>query len=173
MRTRQAENWEDWSFRLFSSPRRRSEAELNRRVMGKNSDAERSCSSSFRKTRDGFGLVVMHVKNRIELGNLQQVMNLLGEVKKFQLPTLIGHRRKRAHQLADPRTVDIGDVGKIHQYVLGAAAQLVANHLAQLDATLPQRNPSAHIDDGDGINLSCCGLHAHGPFLLDWASNWR
>ena len=115
----------------------------------------------------------MHIKYGIKLGDLQEVVNLLGEVEKFQTPALIGHSRKGAHQLPDPRAVNVSDVGQVHQNIFVASTQLVANHLTQLDAPFPQGNSSAEVNDGYRINLACYGLHAHGPFLLDWALCWN
>ena len=44
---------------------------------------------SRRETADGLGFVIVDVENGIKLGNLQQVMNLLGQVEQLQLSTLV------------------------------------------------------------------------------------
>ena len=45
--------------------------------------------------------VVFDVENGIELGDLQQVVHLLGEVEQLEISALIADGRKRADQLAD------------------------------------------------------------------------
>jgi hypothetical protein len=44
---------------------------------------------SCRETADCFSLFVVDVENGIKLGNLQQVMNLLGQVEQLQFSTLV------------------------------------------------------------------------------------
>ena len=41
------------------------------------------------KTADGLGLVIVDVKNGVELGNLQKIMNLFGEIQELQLSPLV------------------------------------------------------------------------------------
>lgn len=40
------------------------------------------------ETADGPSLVIVDVKNRVQLGNLQQIMNLLGQVEQLQFASL-------------------------------------------------------------------------------------
>ncbi len=47
------------------------------------------------------GLVVQYVEDGVELGNLQKVVNFLGQVQEFQFSALIANRRKGTDQLAD------------------------------------------------------------------------
>src|SRR5215469_18336258 len=50
-------------------------------------------------------LVVLHVEDGVQLGDLQQVMDLLGQVQQLQFPALVADGSVGADQLADPRTV--------------------------------------------------------------------
>ena len=47
------------------------------------------------------GFVVLHVKNRVQLGDLQQVMDFLGEIQQFEFAALVTHGGKSANQFAD------------------------------------------------------------------------
>src|ERR1700740_3121949 len=55
----------------------------------------------------GRGLVVLHVEDGIELRNLKQVVDLLGEVEQLQLAALVFDGGVGADQLANARAVDI------------------------------------------------------------------
>ena len=48
-----------------------------------------------------------------KLGNLQKVVNLLGQVQEFQLSALVANRSKRTDQFADTRAVNVVDVAQI------------------------------------------------------------
>jgi len=46
-------------------------------------------------------LIVPHIKYRVELGDLQQVMDLLGEVEQLEVAFLLAHSGEGADQFAD------------------------------------------------------------------------
>ena len=49
----------------------------------------------------GGSLVVFHVKHRIELGDLKQIVDLLGKVQQFEFAALVLGRGERADQFAN------------------------------------------------------------------------
>src|SRR5581483_7886267 len=127
----------------------------------------------FGKAAHRLGLVVVNIKDGVELGDLQEVVDLLGQVQEFQLAALVRDGRISVDKLADSRAVDIGYVSQVQQDILIALRQLFAHQITQLRTSFSQRDPAADVDDGDGINLTYCRLHAHGPFLLDKTSLWN
>jgi len=50
---------------------------------------------------DGDRLVVFHVEDGVQLRNLEQVVDLLGEIQELQFPALPLHGSERADQLTD------------------------------------------------------------------------
>ncbi len=58
--------------------------------------------ASLLEGRDGAGLVVVDVENGVELGQLEQVMDLLGEFQQLERSSLILRRGKCAHEFAQP-----------------------------------------------------------------------
>ena len=50
---------------------------------------------------DRSGFVVPHVKDGVQLGDLEQVVNFLGQVQQFEFAALVAHRGKGADQLAN------------------------------------------------------------------------
>ena len=64
------------------------------------------------------GLVVPDVEDGVELGDLEEVVDLLGEVEKLEFAAGIFDRGEGADELADARAVDVADVFQVEQDVL-------------------------------------------------------
>lgn len=60
----------------------------------------KSCRVGLLERRDGAGLVVVNVENGVELGQLQQVVNLLGQLEQFKDRALVLGSGVSAHQFA-------------------------------------------------------------------------
>src|SRR6266567_2992538 len=97
------------------------------------------------------GFVVPNVKNRIELGDLQQVVDLLGQIEQLQFATLVLYRGVGADQLADARTVNVVDVPQIEQNFFLPLGEQVFHRVPQDYAAFPQSDPSAAIHNGDAV----------------------
>src|SRR5579863_5722465 len=110
---------------------------------------------------DGGGFVVLHVEDGVELGDLKQVVDLLGEVQEFQFAALILGGVEGADQFADAGAVDIVDVLEIQDDFLGALAQQFAHGVAQNDAAFAERDAPAAVHDCDSIHYSTTNLHTH------------
>ena len=50
---------------------------------------------------DGRSLVILHVKDGVELGDLEEVVHFLGQVQQLQFAALVAYRGKCAYQLAN------------------------------------------------------------------------
>src|SRR5438270_6824817 len=107
---------------------------------------------------DRGGFVVLYVKNGVQLGDLQQVVDFLCQIEQLEFATLILHGRIGADELADSRAVNVIDVAKIHQNFLLPFREQVLHHIAQDDAAFAQRNSAVAIHNGDAVNLACAGL---------------
>ncbi len=59
------------------------------------------------------GLVISDVEDGVQLGDLQQVMNFLGQVEQFEFSTLVANRGEGADQLTNPRAIYIGHFAQI------------------------------------------------------------
>src|SRR5882724_4368207 len=110
--------------------------------------------------------VVLHVEDRIKLCDLQQIVDLLGQIQKLQLSTGISHRGEAGDQLSDARTIDVADISKIEKNALRTLVYELANCVAQGYTAIAQGNASAQVKNGNAVHLAGIEFHAHGTFLL-------
>src|SRR6185437_6680599 len=88
--------------------------------------------------RDGLGFVVLHVENRIQLSDLQQIMHLAREVQKLQIPARFADLGEAADQFAQARTVNVGDLAKVQEDAALILCQEPADGVAQGGAAIAQ-----------------------------------
>src|ERR1035437_1980468 len=67
---------------------------------------------------DGRGFVVPDVEDGVELGDLEQVVDLLGEVEQLEFAARIPDRGEGADQFADAGAIDVADAFQVQQDVL-------------------------------------------------------
>src|SRR5438309_4547067 len=106
-------------------------------------------------------LVVLHVEDGVEFRDLQQIVNLLGQVQQLQLAPAVLHRSEGADQLANSRAVDIADVSKVQQYFVRTFSQYITNGVANRNAAFAESDAAAKIQNGDAVDLAILYFHAH------------
>src|SRR3954468_8779226 len=79
--------------------------------------------------------VVLDIENGVQLGNLQKVVNLFGEIEQLQLSAAIANGGEGTYQLTDPRAVDIGDISEVQQNFLVPLGDHVTNDIPEHGAT--------------------------------------
>src|SRR5580693_7512065 len=110
---------------------------------------------------DSGSFVVLHVKYRVEFGDLKQVVDLLRQVKQLQFAALVADGGEGAYQFANAGAVDIADIAQVQQDFLLSFAQQVFDRVTQNHTALAERDSSAQVDDGDSIYLPGTCFHAH------------
>src|SRR5208283_1208875 len=115
---------------------------------------------------DGGGLVVPDVEDGVELGDLEQVVDLLGEVEQLELAAGVFDGGECADQLSDAGAIDVADLGEVEQDVFGALVERVVNAVAQGDAAFAKGDAATEVEDGDSVYLADCYFHAHVMCLL-------
>src|SRR5438034_11692169 len=133
----------------------------------------RRSTASVRNLPEGLyrsSFVFLHVKDGVELRDLKQIVNLLGEVQQFQFPALVLYRGVGAHEFADPGTVDIVDVSEVQHKFLLALGEQIFHVVAQHNAALAQGDTAAAIHNSDAVNLACAGLQIHWEASLPSAA---
>jgi hypothetical protein len=93
--------------------------------------------------RDGCGFVVLHVKYCVELRDLEQVMDLLGQVQQLELAAFFANGGESADQFSNAGAVNVGDVAKVEKDLLFALAEDLANDVAQNHAAFAESDATA------------------------------
>ncbi len=70
------------------------------------------------------------MEQRVQLRNLQDVVNLLGWMQKLQLAAYITDRRKAPDQGVDARTVNVVDVREVQQDLFAPAGEQTPDSIA-------------------------------------------
>src|SRR5216683_3959888 len=107
------------------------------------------------------GLVFFHIEDGIELGDLQKVVDLLGQLEQFQLAALVLGCCKGADEFADARAIDVVHIGQVKQNLLLSFGEQVAHRIAQNHAAFAQGDATTAVYDCDSIHLPSTNLHAH------------
>src|ERR671917_1354945 len=110
------------------------------------------------------GLVVEGVEDGQELGDAEQVANLLRQLEELQLPALALDGGEAGDQLADAGGIDVADVGQVEQNLLLVLFDQAAHGAAERDAALPDGDLAVHVEDGHvpglalaDVQFSHCG----------------
>lgn len=110
-------------------------------------------------------LVVFHVKDGVELGDLHDVMDLAGEVEQLHIALMLADGGEGADKGAEAGAVDVGDVVKIEKDLLLAFGEEIGDEFTQGGAFFAEGNLAADVHDGDGAYLANAGGHAHENLL--------
>src|SRR5258705_9777965 len=115
-------------------------------------------------------LVVLDIKDGVQLGDLEQVVNLLGEIQQLQFAALVLGCGERADQFADSGAVDVIHVTQVQKDFFVSLGKQVAHRIAQDYAAFAESDPAAEVDDGHAIHLTSTGLHGHWEASLESAA---
>src|SRR5262249_36946033 len=93
----------------------------------------------------------------------------LGQVQQLELPALVADGGECTDELTDSRTVDVGDVAQVQQYLFLPFAEQIFDCLSQDYAAFAQGDAAAHIHDGNAVHLPVASLHCHCVSSLAFA----
>src|SRR5260370_9258622 len=89
------------------------------------------------------------------------MMDFLGELEQLQLAALVADSGECAHQFANPRAVNWGDMSEVQQVSLVPVGDQIGPRVPQRNAAWAERNSSAQVYDGHAVYLPRTGLHGH------------
>jgi len=115
---------------------------------------------------DGAGFVVVDIENGVELGELEDVLDLLGKVEELEAGTLVFGSGVGADEFAKAGAVDVVHVAEVEQDALRALADQVTNGLPQLHTPLAESDSPAKVQDSDSVQFTGSDSKCHGNFLL-------
>src|SRR5688500_11792224 len=107
--------------RMVTSPACRSFTSSSAMVVLRSGDSvHQLCRALDRllKTVERFWFGFVNVKDRQELGDRQQILKFLREVKKLQLSAVLIDRGVTGNEFADTAGIDIADAGKVQKNTL-------------------------------------------------------
>lgn len=110
---------------------------------------------------DGGGFVILNVENGVELGDLHQVFDFVGEVHKLEFALLLFDAGVGADQIAKAGTVDVIDIGKIEKNFDVSLADQVADYGTQSGALFAEDDSAAEIHNRNVTYLSSAGSQIH------------
>src|SRR5712692_2364816 len=114
------------------------------------------------ETADGSVLVGVDFKQCVNPGDLEQIVNLLGDVDQLQLAALLVDCGIAADQLADAEAVDEVHPGHIHQELFVALVNQDVQSVAERGAACSESELPAGVNHGHAQPLACTGLKNHG-----------
>lgn len=115
-------------------------------------------AKSLAEAAEGGVFVALHVEDRNEPGDLEDVMNATGELQQLHFAAGSAYSRVSAYEFADSGAVDVVDVREVEQDLAMAGVKQAPDRVAQDRAALTQRDFPAEIDDGYVIYFSACAL---------------
>jgi len=92
--------------------------------------------------------VVLDVEDGVELGDLQDVVNFLGEAVKLEFAPRVADRGKAADQFADAGRVDVIDLGEVEDDLFLASGDELANGVAKLSGFVAEGDAAGEVEDG-------------------------
>ena len=97
------------------------------------------------KGGDSSSLVVLHIEDRIELGDLQQVVHFFGQMQQLQFPALVADGGEGADQFADAGAVDVAGVAEVEQDFFGSFGEDFVDAVAQGDAAFAKGDAATEV----------------------------
>ena len=107
----------------------------------------------------GGEFVVFDVEYGVELSDVEDVMDLLGEVEQFEFAAGVAHGGEAADKFTDPGAVDVVDVGEVEDDFFLAVRDQLMHSVAERADFFTEDDAAVDIDDGDVTDFAGGDLH--------------
>ena len=97
----------------------------------------------------GGEFVFFDVEDGVELGDIEEVVNFLGEVEEFEVAAGVADGGVAADQFSDAGGVDVIDVGQVEDDFFLAGSDELADGVAEFAGFVAEGDASVEVDDGD------------------------
>jgi hypothetical protein len=94
-------------------------------------------------------LVVFDVEDRVQLGDVKNVVDFLSQVEQFQFAACVTDGREAADELSHSRAIDIVHTGEVENNLFLAVGDKVANGVAEITDFFAQNDAAVNVEDGD------------------------
>ena len=112
----------------------------------------------------GGEFVVFDVEDGVKLGDVEDVLNFLGEAEELELAAGVADSGEAADQFADAGGVDVIDMGKIENNFFLAGGDELADRVAKFSSFVAEGDASVEVDDGDVADFARGNGHSKSGF---------
>lgn len=116
----------------------------------------------------GVELVVFNVEDGVELGDVQDVVNLLGEVEELEFASRVADGGEAADQLSDTGAVDVVDAGEVEDNLLLSLIDQAADGVAQRVNFVSEHDAAMNVENGDVGDFAGVDGQGHVGLRQGW-----
>ena len=120
----------------------------------------------------GGEFVFFDIEDGVELGDLEDVANFLGEAEEFEFATGVADGGEAADQFADAGGVEVIDVGEIEDNFFLARGDELADGVAELTGFVAESDASVDVKDGDVADFAGGDGHGSSGFGFRASAGW-
>jgi hypothetical protein len=128
----------------------------------------------------GGEFVFFDVEDGVELGNLKDIGNLLGEAEELEFAAGVTDGGEAANQFSHSGGIDVIDVGEVEDDLFLAGSQELTNCIAELAGFIAEGDASVDVNDSDVADFARSDGHRVGVRLrasgnvreVGFASQW-
>src|SRR6266496_1593509 len=98
---------------------------------------------------DGGKFVILDVEDGVELGDVEDVLDFLGEVEELEFASGVAHGGEAADEFSYAGAVDVVDAAEVEDDLLLAISNKVADSVAEVADFIPENDAAIDVEDGD------------------------
>jgi hypothetical protein len=106
------------------------------------------------KTADGTSFIVVYLKDGIQLGDLEEIVDALGEIEELELAVLAGDGGEGVDEFADAGGVDVVDFAEVEEELFVAGGDEAADGVTHERDAFAEGDATNGVDDGDVADLT-------------------
>jgi len=109
--------------------------------------------------------VVFDVEDGVELGDVEDVLDFLGEVEELEFAAGVADGGVAADQFTDAGAVDVVDAGEVKDDFLFALGDEMVDGVAEVADLVAQNDASGDVEDGDVSDFAGVDGQGHESVL--------
>jgi len=106
--------------------------------------------------------IVFDVEDGVELGDVEDIVNFLGEVEELEFSASVAHAGITADKSSDAGRVDVVDAGEIEDDFLFVLRDEVFDSVAEDFDFVAENDAAAHVENGDVRDFASFDIEGHG-----------
>src|SRR5271170_3948048 len=114
----------------------------------------------------GGKFVVFNIEDGVELGDVEDVLDFLGEVEEFEFAAGVADGGEAADEFSHAGAVDVLDAGKVQDDFLFALGDEIVDGVAEVADFFAEDDASVDVEDGDVSDFAGVDLQGHDECSL-------